>query len=875
MKKRIFALVMAIMMLVSVFALAACGDPCAEGHVDADGDELCDNCGASVPKQDDGPGGSTGDIPEEPENEPIYKITYVYYGDAYVTVYEVTDHDDNPETPDAEAPKKDANGKIERELKEDVEVLISTHDVLQSAPNLSDEQKAEKDALKYGGISVVGWYTDASLSTEYDFDAALTADVKVYAKVKDTSKYAGDNIEWEVTKKGVLKLEGKGPMYDFAYPELVPWYYAEDGSRIQITAIEMDKEITTIGSYAFYNLAISKAADVEIAAGVTNIGQYAFAYCKQLKEAPLTVKNKSGEVIGQIKNIERSAFEGCESITRIVIPETVENLDDYAFYACEKATELVLGSGVVTMGDYVFEQKSATGPLNRIFYTGTSEQFNAIESGLGNDLFLPSGAYVYFYVEEDDGTAGPTWSYEKDRNGELYPVYHSYTVRYYPQTKKTGIYPVLVDYIRKDVGTFSKDNLDKKDAIVHRGYKFESWGSASTPYFAGTKKLETDVDFIGDRGSLIGDTATYKMNGTTLQLIGTGSTWNFAAIGETMYSKNIIYAVTFDGITHVGAHALSGIASLITVEIPATVESVDPTAFAGCTNLAAIYVLGDDKVEGLDALVETGAKVYYKASGSASEGSFWADSAEEMNCPECDGVGKVKNSADALVNCTKCGGDGKRVCRFAWSYYDGVLTVGGDDRMPDFAKGSDAPWAVYSDVKQLVIADNVKAVGENAFAALSKIGSITIPTKCQTIPRSAFKGSGYWNESANWVGPCLVANNGKTLLAVDAAKVEGNLIIVPVDVKQICEDAFEGCSAVTAIELPKVIDYIDPNAFAALTSLKTIYYSGPNIHSWNKIANTPSLDGKTIYYFSYVEPETLEGYWHRVDGKPALWTESK
>ena len=70
MKKRIFALLVAMLMLVSVLALTSCdvmsmlpdsitslipglsgGKNCDNGHADADGDEICDNCGTSVPAQ--------------------------------------------------------------------------------------------------------------------------------------------------------------------------------------------------------------------------------------------------------------------------------------------------------------------------------------------------------------------------------------------------------------------------------------------------------------------------------------------------------------------------------------------------------------------------------------------------------------------------------------------------------------------------------------------------------------------------------------------------------------------------------------------------------------------------------------------------------
>lgn len=59
--KRIIALLLALVML---FSFAACntpeGDPCENGHVDADGDKKCDRCQEDMPDDDDGDGDGDG-----------------------------------------------------------------------------------------------------------------------------------------------------------------------------------------------------------------------------------------------------------------------------------------------------------------------------------------------------------------------------------------------------------------------------------------------------------------------------------------------------------------------------------------------------------------------------------------------------------------------------------------------------------------------------------------------------------------------------------------------------------------------------------------------------------------------------------------------
>ena len=182
MKKRIFALLVAMIMLVSVLALSSCDlmsmlpdsitslipglggaddDTCANGHADADGVEICDSCGASVPAQqpDDGtdePDTPGEELPEEPDRDPTFKITFNFHG----TVYEnkvVTD----PESDSFGAVILDNSGKPER-ISVEKDVMVYTLDVLENqAPTA--EQLKEIPGITYGGITVVGWYDSPAL----------------------------------------------------------------------------------------------------------------------------------------------------------------------------------------------------------------------------------------------------------------------------------------------------------------------------------------------------------------------------------------------------------------------------------------------------------------------------------------------------------------------------------------------------------------------------------------------------------------------------------------------------------------------------------------------------------------------------------------
>ena len=892
MKKRIFALLVAAIMIVSVLALSSCdlmsmlpdsitslipgmgsnGDQICDTHTDADGDEICDSCGASVPAQKPNTPGE--ELPEEPDRDPTYKITFNFYG----TIYEnkvVTD----PESDNFGATILDSTGKPER-ISAEKAVSVYTLDVLEEqAPTA--EQLAEISGITYGGITVVGWYDSPALEKEFDFTKPLTGDVDVYAKLKISEKdkkgngYCGDNATWKLTSAGVLEIEGKGAMYDFTYPELAPWYFNEKGEKNIINGVEVGKNITHVGAYSFYNLGISDAKAIDLGNGVTSIGAYAFAYSTVLKSLPLT---DNIEIIGN------GAFEGCRAFSTIVIPDSVKIIEGYAFANCTKFDSIVLGTGLERIGENAFNQGSGDAH-QYIYYRGTAEQYENVIVQMGNNKFSSFGAYLYFYVEADSAeakTAGQYWTY----NAYGAPMALSYTIRYYEGGGKNK-FPIFTDFVLIEAdktATYTEANKAAMEAIVYRGYKFESW-SGLDKYLNGSK-ITGHIDVVGNRGALIGDNATYHYDPVTqiLTIKGTGTTWDFEGAGDTLYFSQLITKIVFeDGITGLGANVLSGITSIITIELPDTITSVHPKTFAGCTKLAAVYYMGDslDDCTGLDSLVETNAKAYAKASGNVAgkEGAFWQDS-DIKKCVICDGDGKIieKDPSDQSikeVDCKACDGKGERVYRLAWSFKDGVLTIAGDDVMPNFDKG-EAPWLAYDNVKEITFASNVKAIGENAFAGLKSVEKITLHNKLVTIPRSAFEGSAYWNNDANWQNGALMAN--AHLLAFDASKMNAGATFatIPQATKIIAADAFKDCGKITALVLPAYIDSIDETAFDGLKALKTIYYYGQNVNAWNTLTEAARNDligngAKLLYRAGSKPASNAADFWRMVKGVPTTW----
>lgn len=124
----------------------------------------------------------------------------------------------------------------------------------------------------------------------------------------------GGNLTWTLDANGVLFITGEGEMYSdwVSDVERAPWDYA---AETQIKEIIIDKGVTTISKYAFWNCqAVEKVTVsntvteieacafhktpslkvIEIPSSVTYIAYNAFSYDGNDERPEVTVKGKEG-----------------------------------------------------------------------------------------------------------------------------------------------------------------------------------------------------------------------------------------------------------------------------------------------------------------------------------------------------------------------------------------------------------------------------------------------------------------------------------------------------------------------------------------------------------------------------------------------------
>lgn len=152
---------------------------------------------------------------------------------------------------------------------------------------------------------------------------ALTASAASY------SGTCGENLTWTLdTDTGILAISGTGAMEDYGDYSNPPWYNT-----------------------------CSSIREVQIADGVTSIGDGAFCWCESLTS--ITIPDS-------VTSIGDYAFYWCTSLTSVTIPDSVTSIGDHAFSYCMSLTSVTIPDSVTSIGDYAF---SCVGTL---FYAGSA-----------------------------------------------------------------------------------------------------------------------------------------------------------------------------------------------------------------------------------------------------------------------------------------------------------------------------------------------------------------------------------------------------------------------------------------------------------------------------------------------------------------------
>ncbi|MGM9880034.1 MAG: leucine-rich repeat domain-containing protein [Bacilli bacterium] len=160
------------------------------------------------------------------------------------------------------------------------------------------------------------------------------------------------------------------------------YYNDERDNNIYIPKMWNDYKVTSIGESAFFGC--ESLSSIVIPNSVTSIGGSAFWKCTSLS---------SISIPKSVTSIGYGAFLGCTSLSSIVIPKSVTSLGGYVFHDCASLSSVTIGNGVTSIGRAAFYECTS---LSDVYYIGSEEQWNAISIDSTNDR-LKSATIHYNY----------------------------------------------------------------------------------------------------------------------------------------------------------------------------------------------------------------------------------------------------------------------------------------------------------------------------------------------------------------------------------------------------------------------------------------------------------------------------------------------
>lgn len=163
--------------------------------------------------------------------------------------------------------------------------------------------------------------------------------------------------------------------------------------------ISIDYDCTIIGEKAFYGE--HSIEEIYIPGSIDSIGDSAFESCIGLTSITRYF---------YVGDIGSRAFYGCGRLKNA--PHIGgARIGDFAFHGCSSLTSITIGKNVTSIGECAFSDCSS---LKKVYYKGTSHDWNNIS--IGNDNSYLTSATRYYYSATKPSDSGNYWHYDSDGN---------------------------------------------------------------------------------------------------------------------------------------------------------------------------------------------------------------------------------------------------------------------------------------------------------------------------------------------------------------------------------------------------------------------------------------------------------------------------
>ncbi len=469
------------------------------------------------------------------------------------------------------------------------------------------------------------------------------------------SGQCGDNLTWtlNITKR-VLDITGTDAMWSYTESSKAPWY-------------DYRSSIKT----------------VNIADGVTTIGDYAFCDCYNLTS--VTIPNS-------VKTIGDRAFESCDSLTSVTIPDSVTTIGDLAFNYCANLTNITVDN----------DNKNYSSDEYGVLFN--KDKTTLIQYSLGN-------ARTSYIIPDSVTTIGAS-AFKVCRYITRVTIGNGVTIIGEKAFGSSSLASVTIPDSVTTIGASAFESCNKLTSVTIP----DSVTTIGASAFESCHNL-TSVT-IGNSVTIIGDSAfssCYKL--TSITIPDSVTTIGAYAFCRCTSLENVTIGKS---VTIIGEGAFKTCDHLTSVTIPDGVTIIDDGAFSECTSLTSVIIPDSVKTIGDAAF----------SSCSNLTGITFPDSVKDIGnwaFESCNSLTSV-----TIPDSIKTIGDSA----FRWCASLTSVTIGNSVT----TIGASA-FESCNRLTSIIIPDSVTIIGEHAFAFCDSLEYVHIPASVTSISNNALTGN--------------------------------------------------------------------------------------------------------------------------------------
>ena len=582
------------------------------------------------------------------------------------------------------------------------------------------------------------------------------------------------------------------------------------------------------------------------------IGELAFNDCDNLTTITLP------EIV---TTIYENAFYDCDGLVEITIPDSVTTIGDYAFQSCGKLISVAMGNSVTTIGEGAFSTCPSLTSVNipdSVIAIGENAFSNCNKLKMFTGKFAEDGGRILVI----DGTLIAFAPYE------------------------------ITDYvIPNNVTGFREGVFRKCDNLI----------SVTIP------------DSVTSIASSVFENCTRLRNITLGNSITT--------IGFNAFSgcSNLVEVIIPNSVTEISTQAFGHCISLTEITIPSNVRSIGYGAFHYCSSLKKIYCqtitppikTSVSSTYGWRAFSDNaqGRRIYVYSECIEAYKTAWSDYKDSIvaniNLPNSETTTIYYTTTDdQIINANKLPiksntynngvgemviwGDLKFLPNNVFSSCETLINITIPNSVFEIAEDA---FRYCTSLTDIVIPDNVMSIGDEAFYNCSRLTSVTIGKGLMHIGTYAFRycdnlKSIHIQDISSWCNiksiDSYLTHNGKKLYCNNELVTNVNIpdgilevgpafsgfdhiisVIIPNSAIKIKNGAFSSCKGLTNVYLGNNITTIGIGCFSDCSNLESITIpNSVNIIGTGAFDNCDKL--KDIYCKPCIPPlitNELDGLW--------------